>query len=356
MADNKYYSNERLLNTLDRNGEKPELYMVCSRVRGPGKTYSFSKKLMTDFMERGEKFVLLCRTQGMLGGIAEGVFKSYVNNEMPNTRVTEVIQMSRTYSNVILVEKAEGSDDEIKKHIGYVIPLSASDKIKLISSTFVDASQGYFDEFQPEDRHTYLNNEVDKFLSIHGSLARGGGEQRRYFPFYFASNSIDLVNPYFSQLGLTNKIQNNTRFYKGDGFVYEFAENNALAEKHKESAMSRAFNKNKSIDYNDGGWLLNNNAFIAKPDNWGRANYMCTLVNEHGEFAIKWYSEVQWFFVDRNVDKSCALRYSMVVDGELNIPFIKSDGICRTLRKAVEGGRIRFKDQSCKRVIMDLFI
>ena len=46
----------------------------------------------------------------------------------------------------------------------------------------------------------YCDNEVRKFISIHTSIARGGGKQVRYVPVYMIANPVTILNPllYFS--------------------------------------------------------------------------------------------------------------------------------------------------------------
>ena len=350
----EFYSNKKLLAALDKNGEKPELYIVCSRVRGPGKTFSFAEKLFTDYMTNGDKFILLCRTMGELGAIADGMMKSMLAVKYPEYSVYERIMMKGCYSN-IYCEHGVGEDKETE-HIGYVIPLNSADKIKKISSMFVDAVQGYMDEFQPEDEHTYLPHEVDKFLSIHTSIARGNGESRRYFPIYMSSNTIDITNPYFVALGLTSKLQENTKFYRGDGFVFERCTIDGLVKKHAESAMSRAFSKNKSIQYSDNSWVNNNKACIEKPNNWGYGTYICTLEYDGKEYGLKYYSKVNLYYLDRTIDKSCKSCYALTLNGEKNYPLLKTSMVIKMVKRAVEMGNIRFKDQGCKQIALEMFV
>ena len=52
-----------------------------------------------------------------------------------------------------------------------------------------------FDEFQSET-NKYCADEIKKFLSIHTSVARGKGEQRRYVPVYMLSNQVSLILDY----------------------------------------------------------------------------------------------------------------------------------------------------------------
>lgn len=349
-----FYSNEKLLNSVDITGEKPELYIVCSRVRGPGKTFSFTSKLIDDFIETGGKFILLCRHKQEFGPIADGMMKAMLAVRYPGSWVYEKVQGKGQYSKVFLHRKVDGIETE--EHCGYCVAISSADTIKTISSTFTDAIQGYFDEFQPEHDSTYIRDEVTKFLSLHVTFARGVGESRRHFPIYMSSNAISVFNPYFVALDLSPRIQDNTKFVRGDGYVFEKAENAGLAEKHASSGMSRAFKTNQSINFGDNSWLNDNDSCIGKTDGWGRGVYIATLVDaDETRYAVKLYPDVGMYYVDTKVDINCKNVYNMSLDGDLNLPYIRTNDIFKLLRKKFLQGQVRVRDGNIKSIIIGLF-
>lgn len=353
----QFYSWDRLLNTLDKNDEKPELYIVCSRVRGPGKTFDMCRRLLSTYMDdKQSKFVLFCRSKLELGSVATGMFKSMMSIHYPEYEMYEKVQMKGVYSN-IYVTCGDGEEKQTY-HCGYVIPLNSADNIKRVSSLFSDAVQGYFDEFQPEDKNTYLSNEVQKFLSIHTSIARGDGKSRRYFPVFFASNTISINNPYFISLGLNRQIQSSTKFYRGQGYVFEKAENPGLVKQHAETGMAKAFSQEKSIDFGDNSWLNDNYACVEKPGkNWGRSDYICTLISGDIKLGVHYYYNEMLYYVDYNIDKNSALVFNIKYDNmEPNIPLIRNSLQMIKLRESMERGIVRFKDLRCKSICMDLFI
>ena len=62
-----------------------------------------------------------------------------------------------------------------------------------------------FDEFQSESDN-YCPNEVEKFISIHTSIARGQGKMTRYVPVFMISNPVSLINPYYSALHISHRL------------------------------------------------------------------------------------------------------------------------------------------------------
>lgn len=355
----KFYDGTRLVNSLDKNGEKPELFICCSRVRGPGKSFWFSRMLLKRFFDsdKKDKFVLLCRTKLEVGALAAGVFKAMMAIEFPGWDIYEKTQMKGVYSNIYISRGGEGDEKEVY-HVGYVVPLNACDNLKRISSNFSDSVHAFFDEFQPEDKNTYLSDEVSKFLSVHTSLARGGGESRRYYPVYMCSNTVSIINPYFVALGLNKCLQSNSKFFKGDGFVFEKCENPGLVQVHAESGMARAFNQEKYIDYGDNSWLNDSMACIERPGaEWGRSYYDCTLISGDVKLGVHYYGNMMLYYIDYNVDVNSGLVFNIKYDNmEPNIPLIRGSLKMAKLRESMEKGIVRFRDLRCKSICMDLFI
>lgn len=352
----KFYDGTELLGKRDAEGQLPEIYIVCSRTRSAGKTTWFTKLLFEHWLETRQKFVIFCRNKLELGNVAEGMFKVMLDLFHPEYSMKEVIQMKGIYSD-IRVTTGTNEDDKKTFPVGYVIPLASADNIKRISSMFCDASEGYFDEFQPEAKTTYLSDEVNRFLSIVTSIARGGGETRRRFPIYFSSNSISINNPYFIELGLNRRIKQDTKWVKGIGYVFQKIENAEIQDEHANAGINRAFRGNKSIDFADGMWMNDNYTCVENPDNWGRSDYYCTLVNGNYRYGVKYYPAVGLYYVDYKVDNSAISVFNIKYDDMTpNIPLIRGSLSMITLRNAMERGIVRFKDIRCKEACMDLFI
>lgn len=351
----KFYDGTELLSKYDAEGQLPEIYIVCSRTRSAGKTFFFTKKLFEDFLETGDKFVIFCRNKLELGSVAEGMFKGMLDVYHSEYTFSEKIQMKGCYSNIVATKGA--GDETENTHVGYVIPLASADQIKRISSLFVDATQGFFDEFQPESKTTYLSDEVNKFLSIVTSIARGGGDTRRRFPVYFCSNTISVNNPYFVELGLNRRIKQDTKWVKGVGYIFQKIENAAIIDKHALSGINRAFKGNKAIDYADNSWMNDNYTCIEKPGDWGRAMYYCTIIDGKYTYGVNYYPEMDLYYVGCKYDRTAGLVFNIKYDDmSPNIPLIRGSLYMKTLKQAMEQGIVRFQTIHAKESFMDLFI
>lgn len=348
-----HYDNTRLINSLDADGNRPAFYIVCSRERGPGKTFSFAKLLYNNFVSDGSKFILLTRNQGNLGDIAPGVFDGFLQVEHPDVTIEEKIQMKGVFSRIYMVK---GTGDKITKdECGYVIPLRAADAIKKISSLFYDATAFYFDEFQPTSKSSYLKDELDLLYSIYKSVARGNGSAIRYMPVYMASNTISLGNPYFSGFNLNGAIQSNTKFYKGHGVVFENCEVTGLAEAHKSSAIDIAMARHLSLR-GDNTWLNDDGTLVEKPMNWGRGIYICTLLYNSQSLGVYEYIDVDRIYISRTYDKNSKYVYALTLEnGALNYPVLRVTPYLDTLKQNFFKGKVRVQDSGLQSMLMDVF-
>lgn len=348
MSSVNFYDGTKLLNMRDRNGNQPEILFSISN-RGAGKTYFFAKHMIEKYEQEGKKFALMCRYGTKeLGSVADGIFKAFLQNERHGCSVSEKICQKGVYSEVILTRPTEDKKTETCK-IGYVLPINSSDSLKRISSTFVDVDLMFFDEFQCDN---YVPDEVSKFINIHFTVARGNKEGVRFVPVILASNSLSIVNPYFVALGIATKIQSNTKYYKGDGLVLERFTNFEVAERQKESPFNRAFSKSRQVQSNiDNSWLNDSWALVGKPDAWGRALYVCTLIDGDKQYGVRYYPQMGYYFINRKIDKSCPSIYNLSVDGVENVPLIKNTLVLRNLKNGYGKGIVRFSDISVKDVM-----
>lgn len=328
-----FYTGEKLLSSLDVNKKKPELYL-CTDLRSSGKTTFFVKMLTNRFLKTGEKFVYLVRFNNELDDLSKCLYED-VGSLFFKGRKFESSIKGGFYSDI----RVDGVT------MGYGLAINSADKIKRKSHMFVGASSIMFDEFQSENNH-YCPSEVQKFMSIHKSLARGGGKGTRYLPVYMLSNHITLLNPYFTALGVTD-LHRSTRYRKGDGFVLEQLFNSQSMESSKESGFDRAFsNTDYSKMTGQGIYLNDDTSYIVKPKGLGR--YRCTIIYNGREYGIVNYDD--YSFIGNSVDKTFPLRYTIKRD-EIggNSQFIsRCPSLVDELRKDFATGDIRFSDLSAK--------
>ena len=337
----KYYDGTKLLSMLDINGNKPEIYM-CTTNRTGGKTTYFGRLCINRFLDKGEKFGLLYRYNYELDDIAEKFYKDLGSLFFPNYTMTSKRRASGTFQELFLNDKS----------CGYGLSLNNADQIKKYSHLFSDIQRMIFDEFQSETNH-YCERETNKFISVHTSIARGQGKQVRYVPVYMLSNPVSIINPYYVEMGISNRLKDDTKFLRGDGFVLEQGYIESASIEQKNSGFNRAFSKNSYTAYSSECVYLNDNkAFVEKPA--GKSKYLCTLRYKGSDFALREYTESGLIYCDDKADSSFLTRISVTTDDH-NINYVmlkRNDFFLLNLRYFFEHGCFRFKDMRCKEAVL----
>lgn len=337
----EYYDGTKLLSLMDINGEKPEIYL-CTTNRSGGKTTYFGRLLVNKYLNGQGKFCLVYRYNYELDGVADKFFKDISKLFFQGYDMTSKRMASGIYHELFLNEKS----------CGYAVTLNSADQLKKYSHLLSDVDRMLMDEFQSETNH-YCTDEVKKFLSIHTSIARGRGKQVRYLPVYMISNPVSIINPYYVEMGISNRLRSDTKFLRGDGFVLEQGFVDSASNAQKESGFNRAFAGNEYTAYSAEAIYLNDNmAFIEKPE--GKNRYIATIRYKNSDYAIREYDELGLLYCDDRADLTYPVRISVTTtDHKINYVMLrKSDFMLSNLRYLFEHGCFRFKDLRCKEAIL----
>lgn len=337
----KYYDGTKLLSLKDITGAKPEIY-ICETNRTGGKTTYYGRLCVNRFMKNGEKFMLVYRFNYELDDVADKFYKDISKLFFPGTTM-----LSRRRANGIFHELFIDG-----KPCGYAVSLNSADQIKKYSHLFSDVARMIFDEFQSETNH-YCADEVKKLLSVHTSVARGQGEQIRYVPVFMLGNPVSILNPYYVELGISERLRHDTKFLRGDGFVMERGFVASASEAQLQSGFNRAFSKNSYVAYSAQNVYLNDNeAFVEKPAGVGR--YLATLRYGSTDFAIREYAEAGIIYCDDNPDRTFPHRITVSsADHQVNYVMLKrNDMFLSNMRYYFERGCFRFKNLRCKEAVL----
>lgn len=340
---NPYYDGSKLLSLKDARGEDPEIY-ICTSNRTAGKTTFFSRKLINGYKKKGKKFALLYRYIGELDDCASKFFKDIGGLFFPGDRLTSKGKAKGIYHELFLNDRA----------CGYALALNAADKIKRYSHLFSDIDEMYMDEFQSET-NDYCPNEIDKFRSVHTSVARGQGQMTRRVPVYLTGNPVSIINPYYVAMGISDRLTSHVRFLRGNGYVLEQGRNDAAMQAQKMSAFNLAFASDSDSygAYTSEGVYLNDNlAFIERPE--GQSRYLCTLRYMGQDYSIKEYGDQGIVYCDDRADRYFPVRISVTTDDhQINYVMLRrNDLFLAHLRGLFQRGCFRFKNLRCKEAVL----
>ena len=337
----EYYDGTKLLSLLDINGNKPEIYM-CTANRNGGKTTYFSRLCVNRFTKFKEKFCIICRYNYELDDCADTFFKDIKGLFFPDHEMTSERKAMGTYHELFF-------DGE---SCGYAISLNNADSLKKKGHLFSDVCRMFFDEFQSETNH-YCDNEVKKLISVHTTIARGQGEFVRYVPVFMVANPVSIINPYYVEMGISNRLRTDTNFLRGDGFVLEQGFIEAASKAQLGSGFNRAFANNDYVAYAGQGVYLNDNvAFIDHPKGVGR--YLATIKYNGSEYAIREYGEEGIIYCNNKVDSTFKFKLTVTTqDHNINFVMLKrNDVFIKNMRYFFERGAFRFQDLRSKEAIL----
>lgn len=347
-----YYDGTKLLSLKDCNGNVPEIY-ICTTNRTGGKTTYFNRLVVKRFLEGKGKFAVLYRFKYELKDCADAFFKDIGSLFFQEYNMRSEPRRNGTFHEFFLYKKKDTDTKNAGISCGYAIPINSADQIKKISHQFSDVNRIIFDEFQSEN-FNYCYDEVNKFISIHTSIARGQGKQSRYVPVFMLSNFVTLLNPYYVEMDIATRLQKQTRFYKGVGFVLEQGWVDSAAKALENSGFMQAFSGSNQHDYltRQGVYLSDSTCFIEKVN--GDNKYIATFKYKGRNYAIRMYAQYGFLYCDDNADMSFPTKLSITTeDHNVNYVMLRSNiEFLAKLRYYFDRGAFRFKNLLCKEVVL----
>ena len=348
----EFYDCSKLLSMMDiTKKNKPELYIVMGN-RSAGKSTSIAKRLMDDFMKNQKKFVLLYRYGYECTNVADKFFSIIQELYYPDYLMTQKTGEKDTYIELYIAEKSK-PDDAIL--CGFCVCLNKADQLKKVSNRISSENicWMFFDEFQPENGE-YCSREINKFMSIHTSLSRKPNQPVAYLPVILCSNYCSILSPYLTTIGASKRLQANTKFLRGDGWVLEqcFMEN--IASLQKQSAFNRAFTDTDYARYASEKIYLNDDLSLVS-NMQGNNEYIMTFVYDKKEYAIRVFTDSCIVYVNKNIDQSYPLRFAVSsTDMRENTVLIKGNPLLMRLRDKFDSGAFRFADLDSKDALLNL--
>lgn len=337
----EFYDGTKLLSMKDINGNTPEIYM-CTSNRSAGKTTYFSRYCVKKFLEWKGKFGLIYRFNYELDDCADKFFKDIGSLFFKGM----VMESKRRASGIFHELFLDG------KSCGYAVSLNSCDQLKKYSHLFSDIERIIFDEFQSENNH-YCSEEVRKFISLHTTIARGQGQHVRYVPVFMLSNPVSIINPYYVEMHISERLRDDTKFLRGNGFVLEQGFVKSASDSILSSGFNSAFGDNKYVSYSAECIYLNDSqAFIDNPSGYSR--YIGTLKYGGKDYGIREYPELGIIYCDDRADGTFKFKITVTTDDHsVNYVMLKNNDLfLSNLRYFFEKGCFRFKDLKCKEVLL----
>lgn len=337
----KYYDGSKLLNMKDLDGETPFFYITTGN-RNSGKTTYYNKLLFDDFLQNNNQFILITRYSNELKGCALNYFDS-IQDLFFNEYSVKVENICDG-----LFRSLHAYKGEIDLGVcGFVVSLSGSDKVKRFSSTFRYVYNAYMDEFQSENG-IYLTDEVSALQSIIQSVFR-----LRKGRCFMASNAISVLSPLFCAFGIDKRIQPDTRYMRGTGWVLELNYNEDAAEHTITSSWGKAF-KNSSYSKYSSGINFSDNKFFVIGKQTEPFKHILTLAYNNKYYGLEYLHRKGFFFISENGNPNdIQIIATSISQHNENSVLSNALTIKGQMREAFDNGLVRFQTLQAKDAFLD---
>lgn len=312
------------------------LFNIIIGNRGCGKTYGAKKRAIKQFLEKGQQFIYLRRTEAELEVVQDSIFNDIMmNNEFP----------THTF-------KFQGGnyfcDDMV---MGYAMALSKAHHYK--STSFPVVSLIIYDECIIDEGGSvrYLKNEVLKFLDFYETIAR----MRNNVIVFFLSNAITIVNPYTMFWNLTLPYNSNIQ-RKGD-VLLQLVNDNDFIDIKKKTRFGQLIEGTEYASYSiDNKFLRDNDDFIHKKTE--KATYYFTF-KYNGDLYGVWVDySIGKFFVSKDIDPFFKTIYCITLDDHTpNTMLLKSSNKGYHFKTFIDGykqGNVCFDNIKVKSVVYNV--
>jgi len=336
-----YYSLEEIKKRKDLDKKKPTFYLI-SYNRSAGKTMAVLIECLQT-VKKKRKFILLYRCNYELSGCAM-IFD-------------DVLKIYPEYGKEIYAQPiARGLFYEIfldKESVGFSLSLNNPDALKKYSPVFAEVDVILFDEFITESGK-YVKNEIQNLQSILLTIARGGGKQSRDISVYMLANRVTIMNPYFIEFGIYNRLRDDTKFMRGHGWVAEFGYNESASEAIKENGISRAFKTRYLQSMTESVYLHESEMFVDSVS--GRSKYLCTILYDNKSYGIRDYYDKGILYITSKSDKSCTtiLAFRASDHNQVTQMISHYSYTWQFIKESFQNGMLRFDNLKTKSIIFDI--
>lgn len=341
MDYTNYYNGYSLLLKRGLNDIIPEIYL-CAGNRTAGKTFFFKRFFTLLFKEYGCKFLWISRKVTQV----DGSVKSFYEDIQECEDIGYDWKIQKYVRNVrALCYKSQ--------EIGYFTFINFSADLKELSNMFNNVDIIIKDEFQHQ-HNEYMPDEVNKIRGIHDSVARGFKTSTRYCPLFLIGNQISIINPYYARFGIHKRLQRDTHFLRGTGWVLEVFFNKTSSDMRKASAFDQAFGNDEFSQSSNENIFMDNISFIKKMDT-SKMRPQFSVGYENSWYSV-WHAGSFYYVSTQKINRGP--KYALDEKSHNSGTYLMrgSHPIIQDLKKYFDYGKFWFENIEAKTAVIELFI
>lgn len=337
MSD--FYNINSIVNKKDLDGYPPEVFLIDGNRTG-GKTTEMGRYLFSEWKKGNGEFIYIVRNIVDVKGASEYFFNFVENLYFPDDEIGEDKIINGCYRWTLNGEQC-----------GFCVALNAVVKLKKMRGLFFNVNRLFMDEYQDENGR-YLTDETQKMQSLHTTVASGQGKQSRYVPLFMCSNTVSVLNPYYTRFGIAKRLKKDTKFLRGHGWILQLFLSESAKNQAKDSRFNVAFG-GRYLDYASENVYLNDNEnLIEKPS--GYTQYQCSVKYNGEWYSFRLHSGI--CYACQGADLSFPRSFSFSVsdmDGSRTAIGGDADFMRMYLRNYFVSGNMRFDSVQSKNMALD---
>lgn len=304
-----------------------------------GKTYSFTYQGVSEFIKTGKQFGWIRRYDTELKKAAANFFDDLTeHNEFPG-----YIFRTDHERGYIAKRPKEGAkpDWQVCCHF---FALSKQGTYK--GTAYPHVKRLIFDEYIRETRTPpgYLYDDIGKLMKLWKTV----GRKRNDCQLYLLSNAVDLVNPAFLWLGITDEPKDGYSWHNRKTVLLHHIKDEAFAQSERETLVGQviAGTALENVMINN-EFAASNDVFIAKKTPQAKYRYGFRY---HGQVYAVWFDASKGIFYVNGKAPRNAVLYSLTTEEHRpNMYMVESAGkFARQIGRLYGNGVVRFENNAAR--------
>lgn len=331
----EFYLQKYMQKTLSYNAP----ITICVGGNSIGKTYSFTYQGVKEFIDSGKEFGWIRRYDTELKKAAGSLFDDLIeHDEFP--RYIFKTDKERGY----IAKKPKGKAKPDWQVCCHFFALSKQQTYK--GTAYPKVKRLIFDEYIRETKSPpgYLPSDFEKLMKLWKTVAR----KRQDCQLYLLSNAVDLVNPAFLWLGITDEPKPGYSWHNHKTVLLHHIKDKAFAQSERDTLVGQVI-AGTALEkvMIDNEFAASNDLFIARKT--ANAKYRYGFKYMGNVYAVWFDCHNGLFYVNRKAPKG-ALIYSLTSeDHRPNMYLIESAGkFARQIGRLYGNGVVRFENNAAR--------
>lgn len=303
--------------------------------RGVGKTFGAKKKLLQNFLNKGEEFIYLRRYKTELDLALTTFWDDLISQECFPDHTLQV-KKSKKITTFTCDNKT----------CGYAVPLSTSNILK--STSFPKVKYIVYDEFLIDNSGTYhyLKNEVTMLLDIIETVGR-----LRDIKVILLGNAISVTNPFFAYFDIDLPYNSEFRTFKDGLIVVNYIKNLAYRKAKEKTRFGQLIKGTNYGNYAiDNKMLRDNSHFIEKRPPESK---FCGVLIINGNFIGIWTAANGYIYLSSKYDPNTTSKFALDFDDHTENTILtnaRENLYMNIALRAYKQGLLRFENQQVKNI------